>query len=373
MSAAPRAAGAVLLTGATGAIGWPLIERLRRAGAEPVYALTRRTALAASPGVRPIAGDVTDGAGLGLNPEAADEIRSTVNAIVHAAANTNFAAAPADARRANVDGALNVMAFASTCRRLDRLLALSTTHVAGRRTGTILEDELDHDAGFVNAYEASKYDAERALRRRWRDLPIAVCRLSTVIGDPPGGARTWHRAMPQAVRLMYAGLAPMLPGRADSPVDLVALDHAVDAVCWLATGGFQPQQTWHVCAGADAIPAGELIDLTLAGFAAYRPSWRKRAIERPALVELATFELFRRSLDELGDNALRASTEVVSHFAPQLSFPKYFDNRGCAAVLSRGGIVATPARDAWRMLVRREVEPAAGRTESTAEGIRVGH
>jgi hypothetical protein len=156
---------------------------------------------------------------------------------------------------------------------------------------------------------------------------------------------------------MYAGLVPMVPGREDSPVDLVALDYAVDAVAWLATRGFEPGRTWHVAAGADAIAAGELLDLTRASFEACRPSWRQRAIEPPVLVDVETFEMFRRSVAQIGDAGLRASTEAVSHFAPQLAFPKRFDDRRCRAALSGAGIDRPPIRDAWRRVVCRLIEP----------------
>src|SRR5439155_19750080 len=121
-------------------------------------------------------------------PADAEAVSSRVTAIVHAAANTRFDAPLPEARAANVDGTRHVLEFARRCPRLDRVVALSTTHVAGRRTGTILEDDLEHDAEFVNTYEATKYEAERELRAAMRDLPIAVARISTVTGDSCSGA-----------------------------------------------------------------------------------------------------------------------------------------------------------------------------------------
>jgi nucleoside-diphosphate-sugar epimerase len=355
--AAPARCGAVLLTGATGSIGRPLLDALAVRGVEQVYALTHRDPLpGGDPRVRAVAGDVTVAADLGLIPEVADEICSTVTGIIHAAAETRFAASGDLARAVNAGGTRNVLAFASRCRRLDRVLALSTTHVAGRRTGDVFEHELEHDTGFVNAYEASKYEAESVLRARAGDLPVSVCRLSTVIGDSRTGEIARRGAIHQAVLLMYASLAPMVPGREDSPVDLVALDYAVEAIAWLATGGFTAGRTWHLCAGAETISAGELLDLTLACCETYRPAWRKRAIARPALVDLATFELFRHSIDQIGDAALRASTDGISHFAPQLAYPKRFDNRVCAAALADAAIAPRPIRGAWRSVVRRLVQ-----------------
>lgn len=366
-SGAYAPAGTVLLTGATGSIGRPLLHALLARGVEQVYALAHVDRLQAGTArVRAVTGDITMGAGLGLNASDAEDICSTVTGIVHAAGDTRFAAPMDRARAVNAGGTRNVLAFASRCRRLDRVLALSTTHVAGRRTGDVFEHELEHEAGFVNAYEASKYEAEGALRARAGDLPISVCRLSTVIGDSRTGDIARRGAIHQAVLFMYASLAPMMPGSERSPVDLVALDYAVEAIAWLATGGFEAGRTWHLCAGDDTIAAGELLDLTLACFETYRPAWRQRAIARPALVDLATFELFSRSVNQVADSALRASTEVVSHFAPQLAYPKRFDNRGCAAALVGGALEPPPIQDAWRSVVRRLVQPASAEATQSA-------
>jgi hypothetical protein len=189
-------------------------------------------------------------------------------------------------------------------------------------------------------------------------LPISVCRLSTVAGHSQSGAVARRTALHQAVLLMYASLAPMVPGREDSPVDLIATEYAVEAIAYLATEGFDAGRTWHISAGNDVIGAGELLDLTLECFHRYRPAWRRRAIARPAVVDLETFELFQRSVEQVGDAALRSSTAVVAHFAPQLAFPKRFDTTGCAAAIAGAAIVQPAARDTWRRAVRRLVDPS---------------
>jgi nucleoside-diphosphate-sugar epimerase/acyl carrier protein len=349
----------VLVTGASGTLGQPLVANLATIPSiEGIIVLAHVEPLSASgPSVRVVTGDITKDPNLGLDAADAESVSSRITAIIHAAANTRFDAPLAEARAANVDGTRNVLAFARRCPHLNRIVALSTTHVAGRRTGTILEDDLEHDADFVNTYEATKYDAERELRAAMRDLPIAVARISTITGDSCSGAILRKRAIHQAVRFMYASLAPMVPGREDSPVDVIALDHAVRAIGFLATDGFEAGATWHLCAGADTVPFGELLDLTMRTFLEHRPAWRKRAIERPALVDLTTFELFCQSVEQLGDSTLRASTAVVAHFAPQLAFPKCFDDRRCRQALARGGVTTLPSRVVWSRMVKHLIQP----------------
>ena len=343
----------VLLTGAAGAIGQPLLSELtQRNDVARVYALQHRGHVKATRPVRVVAGDVTAGPHLGLSASDAGELSAEVTAVVHGAADTRFGVSADVASRTNTAGTSNVLAFATACRGLDRIVALSTTHVAGRRTGMILERELDHDAGFVNGYEASKYAAELELRSRMQDMPVSVCRISTAIGDSTDGSISRLGAIHHAVRLMYAGLAPMIPGSEESPVDFVAVDHVARALTLLATGAFEERRTWQLCAASDTIGAGELIDLTMECFATFRPAWRKRAIERPALVDLATFDLFCRSAEQAGTPTLRAAAAMMGAFAPQLAFPKRFDDSDCRAALAPYRLVAPSVRETWRRVVR---------------------
>ena len=133
-----------------------------------------------------MAGDVT-AEDLALSHAETARLTSEVTAIIHAAADTRFLASGGQTA-ANVTGTLNVLAFAARCPRLDRSRRLE--HDACRRPPVRRHSrgELEHAEGFVNRYEASKYAAELALRERMADLPVSVCRISTVIGDSTTGA-----------------------------------------------------------------------------------------------------------------------------------------------------------------------------------------
>ncbi|MGQ0641997.1 MAG: SDR family oxidoreductase [Gemmatimonadaceae bacterium] len=348
----------LLVTGATGVVGRPLVETLcADADVERVYALAHTASLDwVDRRLTILTGDITAGPDLGLAATTVRAAAAAITGIVHLAADTRFATPIDSARRTNVAAVSNVLAFGERCPRLDRLMCLSSVHVAGKRTGRVFERELAHTAGFVNAYEVSKYEAEQELRRRMSDLPISVCRLSTVIGDSRTGEISKLGGIHQALRFMYSGLAPLVPGTEDSPVDLIALDYAVAGLVTLALRNFAPGRTWHLCAGRDTVTTGELLDLTMQTFLECRPMWRKRSIERPVLADLATFELFRRSLDEVGDSALRTSLEVVAHFAPQLAFPKQFDDSECQAVLTSHSVARPDARDCLQRVVRHLIE-----------------
>jgi nucleoside-diphosphate-sugar epimerase len=347
--------GSVLITGGTGAIGRPLVESFLRDGAG-VVVLARDPLAETVPGVQVVKGEIQQGDTLGLDPATCARLRRRVATIIHAAALTRFDAPIEAARAVNVEGTRQVLGFAERCPNLERVCALSTVYVAGKRTGRVLEGELEHERGFVNAYEHSKYDAEQLLRASMSRLPIAVCRLSTAVGDSKTG--TVHRlaAIHHAIRFLYHSLLPMLPGSAGSPVDLVATDYAVASIRYLSGEGFVPGRTWHVCAGADALGEAAVVDLAVEAFLRYRPAWRRRAIEKPAIVALETFELFRRSVEAVADPALRASVAVLAPFAPQLSFPKTFGDEQCQAALAGAGIVRPPIRDTLMNVVQYLIE-----------------
>jgi hypothetical protein len=76
-----------------------------------------------------------------------------------------------------------------------------------------------------------------------------------------------------------------------------------------------------------------MLDLAFECFLRVRPGWRKRAIAQPAVVPLRTFELFVRSVEEIGDEGLRVSVGMLKHFAPQLAYPKQFDDSALRTAL----------------------------------------
>ena len=359
----------ILITGATGAVGRGLVDVLaKRTGAEVIYAMSRHGGEESQAGVISLRGDIRSQT-LGLSPQDYDEIREHTTLIVHAAADTRFSASLPDLRAVNVEGTKNILAFAGLCPKLRGLLALSTVHVAGKRTGTIEESSLDHDAGFVNNYEQSKYEAELLLREKMKDLPIAVIRLSTVLADSKTGEVPVIAAIHQGLKLYYHSLAPMIPGTPACPVDLIASDYTALAIAGLACEAFYPGQTFHLCGGKDSLTLEQLLALTHEAFMTYRPSWRKRSIAMPAVVGLPTFDLFAQSVDAVGDHLLRHSVQVIRHFAPQLAYPKMFEETLCAKVLAELEISKPRAADFYPKAVRWLVESGWADRTITPEAV----
>ena len=359
--ASPRAdRGTTLVTGGTGTLGRELVRRLAAAGDATIVVLTRDPSRAASmlpPRVTTVAGDVRAGATLGLHASDSTTLRRSVTSIVHCAAETTFNRPLAEARAVNVGGTESVLAFARGCSRLHQLAAFSTVYVAGCAMGCFGEDDIGGAAGFVNSYEQSKAEMEEVVRASMASLPIAMYRLSTIIGDSRSGEVTGFNAVHHALRLLYQGLAPMVPGNERAPVDLISVDYAADAAYHLFARAFSPGATYHLCSGATrSATLGALLDATMVAFERYRPAWRKRSIARPAIVELATYELFVKSVEEAGNQVLLQATRAVQAFAYQLAYPKAFDTRKATEVLGPAGIEPLPVLDYYERIVRWCIE-----------------
>jgi nucleoside-diphosphate-sugar epimerase len=345
----------ILVTGVTGLLGRSVLQRLLAADRRlRAIVLVRdparwaRVACASEHNDRTsvVVGDLRS-AGLGLTREATALIRRQVTAIVHLAADTKFSN-PLDAARAvNTAGTEHLLALAHECASAVRFACVSTAFVAGRRTGVITEEIASMSSGWVNAYEQSKYEAEQLVCREAADW--VILRPATVVCDNPDGAVSQVNAVHRALRLYRAGLVAMMPGIERSTIDAVTTDFVADAIARLALRDDAGGKVVHLCAGEGALPLGELLDMTYA-YWARDPQWRRRAIARPPLVDLATYALFERSIEEIGDTSIKRLTRSLSHFVPQLALPKVFDTSTARELLGGG---APPVRDFWLPMLER--------------------
>ena len=110
-------------------------------------------------------------------------------------------------------------------------------------------------------------------------------------------------------------------------------------------------RTFHLCAGAGALAVGDLLQSTWEVFAR-DAAWRRKALPRPVLADLATYALLERSIDATGDEPLQRALRGLSHFAPQLALPKRFETAGADALL---GAPAPPVSAYWSRVVEHLV------------------
>ena len=356
----------IFLTGATGAVGGDLLRRLAVRPGMRINVLVRRTDRDPHERVKTIfgdldvaarldvlEGDISAGPTLGLEGAALSSLRRETTHIIHAAGSTSFTLPLPAARAANVSGSRNVLDFARTCASLECGAFLSTVYVSGKRRGVFAESEYgDGGYGFVNSYEQSKAEMEEIVRDAMRDLPLLLVRLSTVVGDSTTGRVSGFNTIHHAIRLLYNGLAPMIPGDPEEPVDIVSSDFVAAATLHLVEHA-PTSGVFHLAAGRESSGSlDELIGETVSSLRRFRPSWRKRAVERPLIVDLDTYELFVRSIEETGNEVLKGATRSIRTFAYQLAHPKQFETSRAEAILAGSGISPQRSSDFYPRVVK---------------------
>jgi thioester reductase-like protein len=376
-----RGSDGVLLTGATGFVGMELLARYLERTDRRVYALVRgasdREVVARLEGtlcclfgadhpyasrVVAVRGDITrPGLGLGRRRDALAE---RVGQVVHGAASVSFGLSLDASRATNVEGTRRVLKFAQRCQErggLQRFTYISTAYVAGKHAGCFSEDDLDVGQSFRNAYERSKFEAER-LVVRWRArLPVTVARPSIIVGEREGGWTASFNVLYWPLRAFSRGAYAALPARADAPVDVVSVDYVADAILALSQAAETEGATFHLTAGMHVSSVGELVELATGFFERPAP----RLIDPTVYRRLVHPLLIRTSRDERFRRMLRRSEVFFPYFATRA----HYDNRRTRVALRGAGISPAPLGDYFDQLVefalaadwgRRQIPRTAG-------------
>ncbi|HVF28135.1 MAG TPA: SDR family oxidoreductase [Pyrinomonadaceae bacterium] len=240
----------IFLTGFPGFIAGRLVRRLSVGGArfmllvQPEFAgraredVARMEAETGTPAERfqVMEGDITR-PGLGLTKADAEAARNEATMLFHLAAVYDLGVARERALLVNVTGTQNVNTFARSLLNLRRYHYVSTCYVAGRRTGLIREDELEHAAGFRNYYEETKYLAEVEVEALKRELPVTIHRPSVVCGDSQTGETAKYDGVYYLInylRMQPALLSLVNIGNREVRLNVVPVDFVVEAMATLA-------------------------------------------------------------------------------------------------------------------------------------------
>lgn len=181
-------------------------------------------------------GDITL-ANLGIDEDTLEMIYKSATDVYHLAAIYDLAVKKEIAYRVNVEGTKNVNKFVKTLQNLQRYNYVSTCYVAGKRTGEILESELEHASGFRNFYEETKYLAEREVEKLKDEIPLTIFRPSIVVGDSKTGETAKYDGIYSLI--LYLRKAPHLfrfvnVGNRDVKLNLVPVDFVVEAIAALS-------------------------------------------------------------------------------------------------------------------------------------------
>jgi thioester reductase-like protein len=318
---------ATLITGYPGFLAGRLVPRLVDAG-RTVTALVHpsmldRAKAGAPAGVDVVAGDITKPQ-LGLDADTHARLQASVTEVFHLAAIYDLAVAAELARSVNVDGTANVVAFCEGAAQLARHHYVSTAYVAGMRSGTVLESELETGHTFKNHYESTKYEAEVLVRRSLDRVPTTIYRPAIVVGDSQTGETQKFDGPYYLLRAIQATRGPLPKlGSADAPFNVVPVDFVVDAMVACLDNPDAEGRTLHLV-DPEPVSAAELFRLLAAAYDGRKP----RLPFPPRLLDRA----FRSPrVRQFYGGTPRESLRYLNH-------PVTFDVTNAAAVLGAAGL-----------------------------------
>ena len=240
----------IFVTGFPGFIAGRLVERLADKDTQFFLLVQPKFLQAAEKAVTRIAfetsvplenfvlakGDITL-TGLGIPSPDLETIKNETTDIFHLAAVYDLAVDRDIAYAVNFEGTKNINEFARSVANLKRYNYVSTCYVAGRRTGKILETELEHDKGFRNFYEETKYLAEIELDDLKPELPVSIFRPSVVVGDSETGETAKYDGiyyLIQYLRKRPSLLRAINVGNKRVRLNLVPVDFVTEAIAVLS-------------------------------------------------------------------------------------------------------------------------------------------
>jgi thioester reductase-like protein len=331
----------IFITGATGYIGSYVVTNLLRGHSDRLLLLVRagdqqaarerlwrslqlhmsfdefrsRTAER----VELVLGDITE-PHLGMSQQTQRQLAAQTSSIIHIAASLN--------RRSdrvcfdvNLRGCLEVIKFARAVHGshgLRRISEVSTTAVAGTRSGEVVQEDsaIDWQRSDYDPYARTKKFAEHMLHELLPDVSRLVFRPSIVLGDSRFAPTTQFDMVRAFVTLARL---PVLPFRPEWRLDIVPADYVGKAITTLHQREQVEHATYHLSAGRDSLRYDEVVgSLRLHG-------QRLRHVFVPGL---------NRAFDALVNAAasgprkfgLSRPASLLKVFLPYLCFDTVFDN-----------------------------------------------
>jgi nucleoside-diphosphate-sugar epimerase len=200
---------------------------------------------------------------LGLSGAELRILAESVDVIHHMAPTTSAQLERDAAMRANVGSTREILEVASLAQSLRCLVHHSSTLALGDRRGLLCEEHEGED--FRTPIEESLGRAEKLMRAR-KDLPIAIVRPTMVIGDSETGELDRFDGPYPFIALIVTAPPDVtlpLPGRADTPLHLVPVDHVIRAAYRIGKTPGTAGKTFHI-ADPNPLTAQAVFDLVAA-------------------------------------------------------------------------------------------------------------
>ena len=345
----------IVVTGATGFLGRELVHHLlatepttrlallvrgrdeahaRARGAEVLRDRLSGEALAAATRRVEIVRADLERDDLGLDPATYAGLAGRATGVIHGAASVSFSLPLEQARAINVEG---------TSRMLDLARAaecsfdyIGTAYVAGDRSGTARETELDMGQTFHNTYEQTKLESEKLVRARAGEQRVTIYRPSIIVGDSRTGRTSSFKVLYWPLKIFARGFR-WAPGRPDAVMDVVPSDFVVQAVCHLRKQTGSSGQVYHLCAGPERAATLEQLSSAASQFFGCKPA---------VFVKPGLFVRARPFVDRFTFGRLKQILTTGRVYTPYLSLQLWFDTSHTRAALA-GTDIAAPGVEAF--------------------------
>jgi len=228
-----------------------------------------------------------------------------------------------------------------------------------------LNPPFDTRTAFCNAYQQSKYEAEELVCQAMGKIPVAIFRLSSLLGDSLTGTVQQFNHVHRLIRLLPENVLPVVPGLPDAPIDLVASDWATSALAYLYESAFVPGRFYHVCAGQErSLTLREIIDLTVTGYEEHANGKKWLPIRVPDLVSLSCYEEFVERGRKTQDRLFNELVKILGYFLPHLGIFQAFDNRDTMRALMPSGLQLPSVQKCFERVVTYCLDTNWGRSDS---------
>jgi|GEM_PF-3240878 thioester reductase-like protein len=270
---------------------------------------------------------------LDLSADHYSELAAYTTHILHSAASTRFNLSLEEARLGNVIATKNVLTLANKCSKLVRFGFLSSALIAGRRSGEIKEDEFEHDSGFNNTYQQTKYEAEALVRSEASKFSSVIFRPPFIVSDfsDSGSQKNFLSVL---ISLIAKGYLPCVPGSAQSTMDIVNGHDAAEIIVNIFLKEKPSYLTYQITNGAAALRIKTLHDLV------------EKQVGRSIPIEYCgDIETFSKRLNEIliQKPELKEVYKRAETFLLEPAFPKIFDNHHTLAEMGRQTLGEDPA------------------------------
>ena len=260
----------ILITGATGSVGFNLLRKLleetndffyllvrpnkKLTGDERIYELLKKTyddsiLKKYMERIKVLSGNLTD-TDFSLDKYQIDTLVKNLDYIYHCAASISFTLPLETAREINITGTKNVLNLAQKCLdsgKLKRLFHVSTSYVLGNYNKVFYENQLDVGQQFNNTYEQSKFETEVLLQKYLaKNFPLTIFRPSIIGSDSITGEITKSNIIFDFVKRISQGRLKEVICDDDSSLNLIPMDFVINALFIISRNKDSIGKTYHL-------------------------------------------------------------------------------------------------------------------------------